>query len=272
MTSDKISQLIIQIAEQYILPRFNGLKQSEITEKAKGEMVTIADIEAEKNLTSGLKDIFPMTFVCGEESISQNAELMPKIINAAFAADRAFLIDPVDGTNNFIKGDEKFAVMVTELRRGEVSRAWIYLPISQKMAVAEKGAGAWLNDQNIKIKPHDFIPSEMIAAAHIGRFPVHLKSDAKHNLHQFKQNKPAYCAGYDYISLGRGEKNFSAYYRTLPWDHLPGSLFFSEAGGYVRSLLDQEEYGIHDQYKGLLSANSEEHWIKIKEILFPNYN
>ena len=265
MSIDRISEMIIRVAQQEILPRFKNLSRKDVMAKSPGDMVSIADIAAEKALSLELNKLFPMALVAGEESIADE----PELLKAAISAEQAFLIDPVDGTNNFIKGDDKFALMLTELRQGEVVAGWIYLPVSDKIAVAEKAGGAFLDGKKITIHRPEFNPGAMTAAAHINRFPEDLKTTARENLKIFKQNRPAFCAGYDYISLVEGEKDFSVYYRTLPWDHLPGSLIFSEAGGYVRTLFDQKPYVVQDQDKGLLSATDKEQWQEIREIIFP---
>ncbi|NOZ66293.1 MAG: inositol monophosphatase [Alphaproteobacteria bacterium] len=266
MTMDQISSFIIEVAEQEILPRFGNLVQGDITAKSPGDMVSVADIEAEKSLSEKLGKLCPGALIAGEETIADN----PGLLIAAISADRAFLIDPVDGTNNFIKGDERFALMLTEMRKGEVVAGWIYLPVSQKLAVAEKSAGAMLNGEKAILPPPKPDYASLTGAAHINRFPENLRVIAGENLKKFKENRPAFCAGHDYISLLEGRKDFSVYYRTLPWDHLPGSLIFAEAGGYVRTLFDGAAYTVHDQEKGLLSARNKEQWHKIREMIFPD--
>lgn len=266
MSIEGISEIIIRIAKREILPRFKNLAEQDITEKSPGDMVTVADIETEKFLSAELKELFPKAVVAGEEAIAKD----PTRLQAAITAEQAFLIDPVDGTNNFVKGDHRFALMLTELRKGEAVAAWIYLPMSDKIAVAEKGAGAFIGGKKIQITVGNFDPSHMVGAAHINRFPEKLRTVAKENIKKFRQNRPAFCAGYDYVALTEGNKDFSIYSRTLPWDHLPGGLIFSEAGGYVRSLSDGRNYTIHDKDKGLLSAASEDHWHRIKELIFPD--
>jgi len=147
--------------------------------------------------------------------------------------------------------------------------AWIYLPVSGRMAMAESGGGAFLDGRKITLSARKFDPAAMVAAAHINRFPEGLKQIARENIQKFKENRPAFCAGYDYIALCSQQKDFSLYSRTLPWDHLPGSLIYAEAGGYVRTLSD-EKYIIHHQDKGLLSAPDQDQWRRIKATIFPN--
>jgi len=264
MTMDPVRRVVIAVAKEKILPRFNNLREQDITAKSPGDMVSIADIEAECALTAELKRLFPAAMIAGEESIAER----PDLLAAVMAADQAFLIDPVDGTNNFIKGDDRYALMVTELRKAETVAGWIYLPAYDRIIMAEKGSGTLLDGKKIRISDRKFNPGRMIAAAHINRFPKNMRTIARKNLKKFRENRPAFCAGYDYMALSIQEKDFSLYYRTLPWDHLPGSLIYVEAGGYARTLSD-EQYSIHHLDKGLLSAPDPDQWQRIREIIFP---
>ncbi len=268
MSIDNIGEIVIRVAKQEIMPRFKNLAQADITAKSKGELVTIADIAAENALSKKLLQLFPKAIIGGEESIAKT----PALLKAVISADHAFLIDPVDGTNNFIKDDKRFSVMMTELRKSEAVSACIYLTAIDKICTAEKGAGAYISGKKIKIRNRKSDPAHMVGAAHINRFPENLRTIARENLKKICQNRPAFCAGYDYISLVEGSKDFSVYYRTLPWDHMPGSLIFAEAGGYVRTLYDEQDYTIHHQNKGLLSASNKEQWHSIRHIIFPNFS
>jgi len=111
---DVISEIVTRIARQEILPRFKNLKDEDIRAKSPGDLVTVADIETEKALSEELNRLFPNAIVGGEETIAHKPDLLQTVISA----EQAFLIDPVDGTNNFIKGDHRFALMLTELRKG----------------------------------------------------------------------------------------------------------------------------------------------------------
>lgn len=265
MQIDQISAMVKRTAKQEILPRFRNLQDGDISAKSPGDMVSIADTEAEKALSRELNRLMPSAIVGGEEIIAEQPELLEEIKTA----ELAFLIDPVDGTNNFIKGDVRFALMLTALRQGEVVAAWIYLPVRDLLAVCEKGSGCFLGGKAIKISAADKAPFQMIGAAHINRFPDEMKRQARENVKKFRENRPAFCAGHDYVALLEGARDFSLYYRTLPWDHLPGGLLYGEAGGYVRLLQDEQGYTIHDQYKGLLSAATADQWHLIRDTVFP---
>ncbi|MDG1437956.1 MAG: inositol monophosphatase [Emcibacteraceae bacterium] len=264
MKVEEISTLIKQVADAEILSRFRNLKETEVYFKEPGEFVTAADVAAEKALCAGLKKLYPQAIVTGEEDIAENPKSMHELLNA----ELGFLIDPVDGTNNFIKGNERFAVMIVALRKGAAVASFIYLPAKDMMCYAIKDEGVFLNEEKIILKTPVLSLEKMVGAAHINRMPSDVRAVAKEGLSYIKENKPSYCAGYDYVSLLNGSKDFSAYYRTLLWDHLPGVLLFTEAGGYARCL-DGKEYTATGDSIGLLCAANEKIWHKLKQTLFP---
>ena len=263
MEIDKISQAIKNVAEQEILPRFRNLKEHEVILKAPGDFVTEADLAAEKLLIEKLSELYPTSIISGEEQLVGSPEKLDELVTAPLG----FLIDPIDGTNNFIKGDERFAVMVVALQNGIAVASWIYIPFINKMAVAQKGSGAYLNGQKITLHSLPEKLDQIVGAAHINRMQDDLRAKVRVNLKTFIENIPAFCAGFDYVSLAQSKKHFSAYNRTLLWDHLPGTLLYEEAGGYVRGL-DGKKYTSKNDGNGLLCAPNEDLWHKIKEAMF----
>lgn len=261
MDIHQITDVMKKVAAQEILPRFKRLKNTDIqTKSSPTDMVTIADIETEKSLSSHLKEIFPAAIIGGEESIADNPELENKILNA----DIGFLIDPIDGTNNFIKGNERFAMMLVALEKGKTIASWIYLPLFDKMAVAEKGKGCYIEGQKITMSS-DIIPtSDLRGACHTKRMQPDLQNTVNANLSKIKENCPAYCAGYDYICLLEGKIDFSVYGNTLPWDHLPGAFMVNQAGGTAQQL-DGQDYSALRQGNGILSTSNNAMWQKIQK-------
>lgn len=263
MEIDAVSDLIRDVAAEAIMPRWQALKPHEIDEKARGDMVTAADHEAEALLEPALADMLPGSDVLGEEAAAKD----PGRFDYLHTAERLWIVDPVDGTNNFIKGQERFAVMVALLWQGEVAASWIYLPALDRMAVAEHGGGASLDGARLRLPPGPEQATEMTAAAHVTRFPEESRKVLKERVKTFKANKPAFCAGWDYLALAEGKRQLLLYYRTLAWDHAPGTLLVSEAGGHCRRL----DGGLYDpaaNAKGLMSAASPAAWQAGYDALF----
>lgn len=258
---DRVAALIREVSAGVIMPRFCLPESHDTIEKAPGELATIADREAEVELAAAFTSMDPGSEAVGEEAVSAYPHLMDRIRES----DHLWLIDPIDGTNNFIKGSPDFAVMVARLQKGRPTHAWIYQPVTDVMVVAEVGAGSWLNGERLQMTEPPQI-SAMIGAAHIGRFPPEMRARLELGLKSIARNWPLYCAGLDYVALIRGAKHFSLYSRTLPWDHAPGTLLVKESGGYV-ARLDGRPYEPADLAPGVLSAPNSESWHQLRELL-----
>uniref|UniRef100_UPI000DF82293 inositol monophosphatase family protein n=1 Tax=Desertihabitans aurantiacus TaxID=2282477 RepID=UPI000DF82293 len=137
MDTDEVLQLIHRVAETVVTPRWRALGEAEVSEKGPGDYVTVADHEAEVALTEALSRAHPGALVVGEEAVSADAS----VLDGLAEAEQAWVIDPIDGTGNFVRGSADHAVMVAELRRGEAVRGWIHQPQHQRSFVAERGAG-----------------------------------------------------------------------------------------------------------------------------------
>ncbi len=137
--------LLKDVAEEVINPRFRSLAAEQIDEKNPGDLVTVADHEAEERITAALHSAYPDALVLGEEATASD----PALLERFRSADHAFTVDPVDGTKNFVHGKKDHAVMVAELRSGDVVRGWIWQPQHELAYVAERGAGAWRNGERV---------------------------------------------------------------------------------------------------------------------------
>ena len=152
MQTDQVSELLADVADRLILPRFGALKSSDIQEKKPGDLVTVADREAEIELARVLRAAEPGVLVVGEEGVFTD----PSCLDLLPTAEHAWVIDPVDGTRNFARGGADFAVMLAEVRNAVTVRGWIWQPEHEVAWVAElkntlslaillAAAGAYLN-------------------------------------------------------------------------------------------------------------------------------
>ncbi|HET6940131.1 MAG TPA: inositol monophosphatase [Nocardioides sp.] len=220
MNTTEVLQLLQRVAEEVINPRFRSLTEEQVDEKNPGDLVTIADREAEELLTDALSSAYPDALVLGEEATATDDTLLPRFR----AADHAFTIDPVDGTKNFVAGSRNHAVMASELRDGEVQRGWIWQPQLGTAYVAERGQGAWRNGERLVRPPVGDRPRGVtsrrrwIGRALDGLPPLELTW---------------VCCGVDYPKLVEGEADYLVYRGTQPWDHAPGSLLLEESGAFL---------------------------------------
>ena len=260
---DKVTQLLRETAEIDVLPRFRTLSKHDIMEKAPGDIVTVADFEAEKRLTRILREMAPGADIIAEEAASRDALNLEN-----YNSDNAtWLVDPVDGTRNFSNGDPTFAIVIAYVERGQTEIAWIHLPIEDLTVIAERGSGAFINgDKRLYISAPPKI-SEMTGLLNFRALGDDVSVEqVKSRAKTFASLKNFRCAGYDFVELARDRKHFSLYRRLWPWDHAAGTLIYEEAGGHT-ARIDAQPYNSLSRVWGLLSTPNQRSWQEIHEHL-----
>lgn len=258
----KVEDLLREVSAEIIEPRFAALQEGEVWMKSPGEVVTIVDEEAERFLARRLGDLLPGTAVVGEEGSSRDPRLLSCPVEG-----RAWLVDPLDGTANFVAGGTDWAVMVALVERGTTVASWIWRPADQVMYIAELGQGATRNGVPMRTTQPTPPVSEMRGAV-LTRFldPATSNLVATNRSRFGSVSSGRLCAGVDYPALIEGDQDFVLFWRTLPWDHAPGALLLSECGG-VACRLDGTPYGPTQQRNGLLAAATQDGWDAVRATL-----
>ena len=207
--------LVTAVADEVVNPRFGALASGEVRKKQLVKPVTVADREAEERLTAELRAAYPDALVLGEEAVAADARVLARFRDA----EHAFTVDPVDGTRQFVRGSPDHAVMLAELRHGQVVRSWIWQPQHQRAYVAERGAGAWCDGRRLTVPAPPASPP-------VGGLLRSVRALAR-------LRRTGTCCGVDYPRLAEGAADYALSWRPRPWDHAPGSLLLSEAGGVV---------------------------------------
>ena len=223
MDTEAVLRLMQDVAEEVVNPRFRSLSSGEIDEKGPGDLVTAADREAEELITAALRAAYPGAMILGEETYAGKRELMREF----WAADHAFTVDPVDGTKNFVHGSRDHAVMVGEVKGGEAVRGWIWQPQHEQAYVAELGGGAWRNGERVTrppTPPRSELRGVTSRRKWLGRS---LAADLR------PLELTWVSCGIDYPHLAEGDADYVVYGRANPWDHVPGGLLLTEAGGFL---------------------------------------
>lgn len=242
MDTAAVSALLVDVCARVVLPRFRALADHEVEHKRPGDLVTIADREAEAEIGAALAAAMPGALIVGEEASFSD----PASKHGLAAADHAWVIDPVDGTRNFAHGSRDFGVMLAEVRRGFTTRSWIWQPLHDRLYVAERGAGATVNGTPL---PRLAPPGRPWRVALYARPRGHAVAGL-----EFEPTRGA-CA-IDYSGLAEGRLDALVYRSVNPWDHLPGALIVSELGGCV--LVDGTPYAAGVPGRPLVAAASEE--------------
>lgn len=234
----RVTDILRAVAREIVLPRFRALASHEVSEKAPGDLVTIADVEAEARLADLLTVLLPGSVVVGEEDYERN----PAVLDAFAGSDPVWVVDPVDGTHNFAHGVPCFAMIVGLCRDGETVAGWIYDPVADRTAWTMKGQGSWLDGQPIRVSH----PATRAACsgslgnrmrAKLDEMRVAGNAEVPGNLVRYR------CVGQEYIDLASGKLHFARYAGKLkPWDHAAGVLMHAEAGGFSQLVESREPY------------------------------
>ncbi len=249
-----------QTAEIDLLPRFGKLSAGEVREKKPGDLVTVADVAAEKRLTEGLQRILPGVVVVGEEAVAAD----PALIKAIGSEERAWIVDPLDGTSNFAGSRPRFAIIVALAERGRTIGGWVYDPLGRRAAAATLGGGAWLNGEKIRF------PSATALADMSGYVGFKFKRQflEKANPERLKLVKgmgSLFCAGLEYIEMLAGNSHFNLYRFVKPWDHAAGTLMVEEAGGRAAHF-NGDDYRPTVHQGGVLSAVDPASWRELHRL------
>ncbi len=257
---DRIARIIRETAAAEIMPRFCALGAGDIREKKPGDLVTVADIAAERRLLAALTAAEPGTEAFGEESVAEN----PARLDLLAGATPVWVIDPVDGTNNFSKSVPCFAVIVAYVVRGVVEAGWIYHPPSDAMVMATKGGGAWRDGRRLAVAAA--ARGKELAGSAYGRTEGGVRmAKALDESGRVGPMQNRGSSGLEYMEFAAGQSHFSLHSRALPWDHAAGMLIAAEAGG-LTAFLDGSPYDprIIDG-KPLAAANAEA-WRIVTEV------
>ena len=258
-TLAQVAPLLREVAQRLIAPRWLRLQAGDASEKTPGEWVTVVDREVEEALSIGLSRLIPASLVVGEEQCAATPQLLDRIDDGI-----VWLVDPLDGTGNFIAGRTPVSSMVALLDNGVTVAAWMLDPLTGTLHHATRGGGAWRNDQMIVAAQQ---PDELHRGIVKTRFlPEALKHHIAAAGSALELQPGSNCAGADYPDVVLARSDFALYWRVLPWDHAPGALFAAEAGGFV-ARLDGREYRPGEQAPGLLVARSRSLWDKARRMM-----
>lgn len=251
-----------------ILPRFRNLEAGAIAEKASSiDLVTEADLAAERRITAALRARFPDALVVGEEAYAED----PSVIDGLAEAPLAFVIDPVDGTFNFAAGLPAFGTLLAVTVAGETVAGIVHDPALGDTLVAVRGAGAQMRRAKGAVTPIKVATpvdlSEMVGIFSWGALEGVRRVEVASNMAKVKMALSLNCSAHEYWLASTGKVHFIGHQKLMPWDHLAGVLVHQEAGGYTMRH-DGSPYLPGRTTGGILSAPDKDSWMMIRrEIL-----
>ncbi|MEU8974853.1 inositol monophosphatase family protein [Streptomyces monashensis] len=226
--SADVEDAVRQAAAAEILPRFRRLSAADVDQKSgPHDLVTDADRLAEKRLTEALGALLPGSVVVGEEAVHAD----PATYDALQGDAPVWIVDPVDGTRQFVHGDDGFCTLVALAHRGVTLASWTYAAARGRMATAVRGRGAFLDGERLVAGPPAPGRDLVVATSH----PDYTTDEEKRALSVLATDgiapRPCGSAGLEYLAIASGELDAVAFSWEAAWDHAAGLLLVEEAGG-----------------------------------------
>lgn len=222
-----VEETIRAVVAAEIVPRWRRLAAQDIVEKnGPHDLVTTADRLAEERLTERLTALLPGSVVVGEEAVSAD----PSVLDRLLGEEPVWVIDPVDGTSAFVRGDPGFSTLVTLVRGGVPLASWTYAPQLGLLATARRGQGAYLDGKRLRTATARE-PLRVWISNPVFRDDAERAALARLAASGTECVPCLTSAGLGYLEVARGISDAVAFYWEAPWDHAAGLLLVSEAGG-----------------------------------------
>ncbi len=212
---------------------FGEVENLQVSLKGPANFVTAADRKAEKTIFEELSKARPgYGFLMEEAGVVEGAD-----------KSHRWIIDPLDGTTNFLHGIPMFSISIALEREGQLVAGLVYNPISDEMFIGEKGQGAFLNDRRIRVSARRELPQAVVATGipHIGR-PDHPRFMTELGA---VMNEVAACGAWvprhSTSPMSRRDASTPTGKRTFPRDIAAGIVLVREAGGFVADLAGRDD-------------------------------
>ncbi|KAG1648842.1 Inositol-1-monophosphatase [Nymphon striatum] len=213
---------------------FGEVQNLQVSVKGPGNFVSQADLRAEKTLQEELEKARPaFGFLMEEGGEKKGTDVQSR-----------WIIDPLDGTTNFLHGIPQFAISIALERQGVIVAGLVYNPVTDEMFTAERGGGAFLNDRRLRVAARNELTDCVVACGvpHLGlgdhgNFLIQLR----HVMNNCVGIRRGGACSLDlaYVAAGR----FDAYWEEHlnAWDMAAGIILVREAGGFVSDINDGQD-------------------------------
>ena len=214
-------------ASKSLIRDFGEIEKLQVSTKGPGDFVTAADKRTEKIIIEELLKAHPDYGILSEEIGEINKE----------NKEHRWIIDPIDGTRNFLNGIPHFAISIGYEEKGEIVCGLIFDPIKNEIFFAEKGSGAFFNNSRIRVSKKNDIFQEYIKISNLVDTPVRKFGSAALDI--------------SYVAAGR----FDGYWEweLNYWDIAAGMVILKEAGGFIELM---EPITINSTKRNVLATNS----------------
>jgi len=235
-------------AGSIILNKLGGWKN--LSYKNEINLVTEVDKDTEEYIIKSLSKINSEVQILSEETSKDKA---------SFKSLNKWIIDPIDGTTNFVHGFPFFCVSIALMLDSEITLGVVHDPVRKETFFARKGHGAHLNENPIKVSSEESVPKSLLATGFSYGFKTDEDDNIKHFIDFLKLARGVRRAGSAtldlcYVACGRFDGFWELH--LYPWDTAAASLIINEAGGKVTNFTNQP-YNTND--KDIIASNGNIH-------------
>ncbi|MES9993511.1 MAG: inositol-1-monophosphatase [Candidatus Thiodiazotropha sp.] len=242
-------------AGRVITRNFNRLDRLTVSDKGNNDFVSEVDRNAEAVIINLLREKFPHHAILAEESGKQGSD------------DHLWIIDPLDGTTNFLHGLPQFAVSIALKIKGRLEVGVVYDPVSEEMYTASRGEGALLNDRKIRVSNRKGLEGALLGTGlpyRDFRFTDNYMGMLKELIKDSAGVRRPGSAALDFAYVAAGRTDGFWELGLKEWDFAAGALLVREAGGMVTDIGGGERYL---ETGNVIAGNIKVHNAMLKRIL-----
>lgn len=247
MLLNQLQNLVREVARTEVMPR---LLNVDISEKEDGSMLSEADLAAQAAFAHGLPAIIDSPMLGEEMTPERQHELWQQTEGNGLR-----VVDPIDGTNNFINGIPHFALSVAYVKNGRAQLGVVYNPVSDECFYAERGGGAYLNGRQLPLRKVTKRLNQAVAGVEIKYLRSGKLSSRMNTLSPFGTIRSLGSSTLDWCYLASGRYDVYVHGGQKLWDYAAGALIFEEAGGQLATLEGDEFWsGEHVFKRSVIAA------------------
>ena len=221
-------------ASRILLRHFDNLERLSVTAKQRNDFVSEADVQAEQEIIQTLRKTYPNHGILAEESGEQHGH-----------DDYQWVIDPLDGTTNFLHGIPHFAISIGFRHKNRLEAGLVYDPIRQEMFTASRGAGAQMNDRRMRVSNIPQMENALLGTGFPFRHPQHQPAYLNFFSSLFGkcvEVRRAGAASLDLAYVASGRLDGYWEFGLKEWDIAAGALLVQEAGGLVSDFVGGNDF------------------------------
>lgn len=243
---NSLIHLVRHVAQTEVMPRFLAVS---VSKKHDGSLLTEADVAAQGAFARALGGIIACPML-GEEMNAADQRDLWRHNEAGL-----WVVDPIDGTNNFINGLPHFALSAAYICHGRSQLGVIFNPVTQELFYAERGHGAFLNGQRLPLRRVSKPLSEAIAGVEVKYLRSGKLASRMHTLSPVGSQRSMGCSTLDWCYLAAGRYDVYVHGGQKLWDYAAGALIYEEAGGNLATLEGDDFWsGAHVFSRSVIAA------------------